>query len=85
MKQQTTLVVSPQGRTRAVYDEAFDFATLGQVSIRRASHVEPTAQGQWSADLRPVGGPVLGPFAKRSQAIAAELAWLDSHLHELPE
>ena len=32
--------------------------------IRRASHVEPDEAGRWWADLSPVGGPRLGPFAR---------------------
>ena len=47
--------------------------------IARASHVEPDPDGRWQADLRPVGGPVLGPFDRRSEALAAELAWLEAH------
>ena len=31
------------------------------------------------ADLSPVGGPMLGPFSKRSQALNAEQDWLNSH------
>jgi hypothetical protein len=34
------------------------------------------------ADLLPVGGPVLGPFAAYSKAIDAEIAWL--HENDLP-
>ena len=30
----------------------------------------------WVADLRISGGPVLGPFAERAEAIAAEERWL---------
>ena len=30
----------------------------------------------WTANLAPVGGPVLGPFARRGDALAAEVAWL---------
>jgi hypothetical protein len=26
-----------------------------------------------------VGGPILGPFQKRSEALTAELAWLQQH------
>ena len=39
----------------------------------------PTADGRWTADLRPVGGPVLGPFARRSEALEAERAWLEAN------
>lgn len=31
---------------------------------------------KWWADLLPIGGPVLGPFDKRSQALAAEVDWI---------
>ena len=73
------LVVDPAGKIRAIYGEQIDLATLGRPSVFRASHVEPDRDGRWHADLRPVLGPVLGPFARRSEAIAAEVAWLEEH------
>jgi hypothetical protein len=48
---------------------------LGDASIRRASYVEPKGT-EWYADLSPVGGPLLGPFDFRSEALDAEAAWL---------
>lgn len=74
------LYISPGGNCSAIYDESLDLHTLGRPEIRGASHVEPTADGQWTADLSPVQGPLLGPFATRSQALAAEVAWLDAWL-----
>lgn len=71
------LLVDPDGSIRCLYAESVDLRTLGRLEIRRASHVEPAADGRWLADLRPVGGPQLGPFAHRSQALAAELTWLE--------
>ena len=73
------LVVQADGSLRCLYDETFDLSPLGQVTIRRASHVEPTDQGQWQADLSPVDGPVLGPFILRSEALTAEVDWLRRH------
>lgn len=73
------LVVTASGDVRAIYDERVDLSRLGKLSIRRGSHVEPTEDGQWTADLAPCGGPVLGPFAVRSEALAAEVAWLKVH------
>jgi hypothetical protein len=49
---------------------------VGTLSIRRASHVEPDSSGQWWADLSPVGGPLLGPFDTRGEALASELQYL---------
>ena len=79
------LIVLPNGSVRGVYDEAIDLAALGKLAIRRASHVESDASGRWVADLAPVAGPRLGPFALRSQALAAETLWLAEHLLGLIE
>lgn len=73
------LIIAPTGVVHAIYDEALELAPLGRVSIERASHVEPTAQGEWLANLAPVNGPTLGPFSRRSDALAAEVAWLRAH------
>lgn len=73
------IVISPGGVARCVYAEDLDLAALGEVEVRRASYVEPDESGRWRADLLPVGGPVLGPFGRRSEALAAEAAWLAAH------
>ena len=73
------LIVHTDGCIVCVYSEALDLASLGSLAIRRASHVEPDAHGQWLADLSPVGGPKLGPFDQRSLALAAEQTWLAEH------
>jgi hypothetical protein len=73
------LLVKPDGTVRAIYDESFDLAVLGKPTITRASHVEPDQDGRWLADLQPVGGPVLGPFDRRSEALEAEHSWLERH------
>jgi hypothetical protein len=45
--------------------------------LRRVSNVEPTADGRWTADMRLFdGGPVLGPFTLRQDALDAEVAYL---------
>jgi hypothetical protein len=73
------LVIDPAGLLRAIYSEEIDLAALGPPVITRASHVEPDNDGRWHADLEPVGGPVLGPFDRRSEALEAEQSWLESH------
>ena len=73
------LIVDPGGRVRCVYAEDIELAALGRPEIARASHVEPGPDGRWRADLAPVGGPVVGPFDRRSAALEAEHAWLEAH------
>src|SRR4051794_13845574 len=45
--------------------------------IERSSHVEPDDQGRWWAEV--IDGPKMGPFPLRSEALAAEVAWLLKH------
>jgi len=68
------LVIAPSGQARCIYSDAIELAALGRLAIARASHVEPDDQGQWFAAM--IGGPVLGPFGTRGQALEAEQAWL---------
>jgi hypothetical protein len=74
------LVIDAQGGMLCIYSEAIPLHELGEMTIRRASHVEPDAQGRWWADLAPVGGPALGPFSLRSVALKAESDWLERWL-----
>lgn len=73
------IVITPAGAVRAIYGEEIPLESLGPPQIARASAVEPTADGAWVADLAPVSGPVLGPFTRRSDAVAAEIEWLRCH------
>jgi hypothetical protein len=76
------LIISSEGNVRCVYHEAVAVSLLGKATIRRASSVEPDAQARWQADLSRVEGPVLGPFAQRSDAVLAEQRWLvENWLH----
>ena len=56
------LLIKPDGDVRCLYDETLDLQGLGRLHIERGSHVEPDADGLWTADLSPVAGPLLGPF-----------------------
>jgi len=73
------IVVQTDGAVRCLYGEELELSLLGKLSIARGSHVEPTADGEWTADLSPVSGPVLGPFPNRSEALCAERQWLEAH------
>jgi len=71
------------GELRAIYSDevAAVFKKLGitDFNIQRVSHVEPCGM-QWTADMKPVNGPVLGPFDTKAEALAAEEAWINKHV-----
>ena len=72
--------ITTDGKLRFIYaDDLQPLLELGTPQVRRASHVEPTDGGQWTADMSPVSGPVLGPFTLRIEALDAETAWLSKH------
>jgi hypothetical protein len=66
------LVVGADRVGRCINDEPQGLRALGKLQITRASHVEPDYDGNWWADMRPVDGPVLGPFGTRGEALGAE-------------
>lgn len=72
------LLIDASGTLRFIYSDELAAMThdLGGAVIRRASHVEPTSDGRWTADMSPVSGPVLGPYDTRAEALAREVEWL---------
>jgi hypothetical protein len=75
-----SIAVNPDGVITVIYDDAHsDLLDAGNAVVTRASYVEPDA-GAWFADLAPVNGPKLGPFKLRSEALAAEVSFLNLQL-----
>lgn len=73
------MIFGPDGDCRFIHSDDLASIAPGPLSIRRASHVEPTNGGEWTADLSPVAGPFLGPFSTRGEALAEEVKWLKEH------
>ena len=65
------IYIGADGSLQFVYsDELAGVFAEDAPETRRASHVEPAPRGRgWLADMRPVGGPVLG----------ADGTWVDAH------
>ncbi len=73
------MIFDPTGTCRFIYSDelaAIIKKSVGKLVTRRASSVEPTQDGQWTADMSPCGGPLLGPYEDRGDALAEEVAWL---------
>ena len=73
------LTIDTKGDIRGIYTDDYPWHELGKPLVQRASHVEPDDLGLWWADLSLSNGPKLGPFSKRVDAIASEIAWLQKH------
>lgn len=73
------IAIAADGTTRFIHNDVLDAKELGAASIRRASTVEPNDDLTWTADLALIGGPQLGPFPTRGEALAAEIAWLTAN------
>jgi hypothetical protein len=81
MSREHLITVDDAGCLQFIYHDELDcLSELGPAQTKRASHVEPTDDGQWTADMSPVGGPTLGPFPLRQVALDAEVAWLQINL-----
>lgn len=74
------LFIDPTGATKCLYGEEIPLRDLGELTIRRASHVEPDENGRWWADLALCCGPYLGPFETRTAALLAKEGWLTTHV-----
>jgi hypothetical protein len=73
--------IDTKGGIRGIYTDDFHWHLLGKILVQRASQVEPDHLGLWWADLSLSNGPKIGPFARRADAIAAEVRWLErNHL-----
>jgi hypothetical protein len=67
------------GIVETLYEDDLNLDQIGEMDIRRASHVEPNNNGKWIVDLSPVNGPKLGPFKKRKDALKAEVKWINKN------
>ena len=84
-KKKVTFVVNNEGLTSTIYDEKvenFDFEAIGEYRIARAGRVEPDANNNFYVDLSIVDptAPQLGPFRTKTEAVAAEVAYIEGLL-----
>jgi len=82
-----TIQIRIQGDTvRHIYNDGLlGLASQGHAVTARASHVEPCAGGGWMVDLSPVGGPIIGPYSRRDEALNIEVEWLHAYKIPTPE
>ena len=71
------VTVSPGALVRFLYTDSLSgLLNIGEATIKRASMVEPNKANLWVADMSPSGGPKIGPFVLRDDALVAEHEWL---------
>ena len=79
-KNELIINFNEDGTADTLYTEEINLKSLGNLHMKRASHVEPTEDGMWTADMSPVNGPILGPFETRTIALQAEVEWLKKNI-----
>ena len=79
------LLLNSKGEIHFIYDDALaPLIEAGEAQVTRASNVEPNPDGQgWIADIK--GGPRLGPFRLREEALKAEVSYLEEKLFHRKE
>lgn len=84
--EEVEIMIAPDGTIAFIHNDSVteQLRQVGDVSIKRASNVEPTENGQWNVDMTPVGGPERLPetFDRRSDALASEVQYLKEHFAE---
>ncbi len=78
--QSTKLAIESDGAIVMIYDDDDrELIDAGAACIARVSDVEPNENGEWLAIMRR-DSVVLGPFRLRSEALAAEVKYLQAQL-----
>jgi len=68
-----------ENEVRFIYsDYLIGLMNQGESVIKRASMVEPS-NNKWFADLSPIGGPKLGPFDTRKEALNEEVEYINNN------
>lgn len=75
MSEELSIVIAPDGQVKFIWHDGLaSLCDEGQTHIRRVGEVEPTADGQWFADLTRIGGGRYGPYSLRQLALDHEQA-----------
>jgi hypothetical protein len=69
------------GSVQSLYNDSMELQEIGNINIKRASFVEPEGN-LWYADLKPINGPKLGPFKKRTDALNEEHNYINNLLQQ---
>ena len=76
--------VNTEGEITFIYrDDLRGLLREGEASIRRVSNVEPDENGDWIASMS--DGTTIGPFTLRTDALNAEVAYLEKKMFSSPE
>jgi hypothetical protein len=74
--------VDKEGKTKFLYSEEYtELMDEAICEIKRASNVEPCPDNCWKAYMLE-DGVILGPFKKRSEALEAEVKYLENKMKE---
>ena len=73
------VVIKPDGSVHCIYGETLPLARLGKLHITRASHVEPTSEGNGLPIFRRSVVQFSGRSISEREALVAEVDWLKTN------
>lgn len=90
-RRQKIKILVRNGKVITLYDDevakALQKGLQATAEIRRVSHVESipgeNEKIEFTADLSPIGGPVLKGFDTYQAAVESEIAWIQSNHHTI--
>lgn len=75
-----TIRITRDGTIEFIYEDRLrPLLEQGEAKVERASHVEPTKDARWQADLSPIGGTLLESTETREASLRAEVNWIERH------
>lgn len=84
MEKEVSIAIDENGNIKTIYNDniAKVIENLGNSSVKRASHVEPSTKtpNTWEVDLSPVGGPTVDGFKTRKEALDYEVDYLNKNV-----
>jgi hypothetical protein len=86
VKQEVRVLIQ-KGKVSLLYDDVIgprlQKALGAKAEVKRISHVEPVPgprdKIEFEADLSPIGGPKLTGFSTHSEAVKAEVDWINQN------
>lgn len=78
---ESLMTIKKDGKIQYIYNEMYNLEGLGDITINRASYVEPESNGSsWYVDLSPLNKDKVTGFKTRSEALQFEVKYIEENV-----